>query len=245
MSSATFLAYNVGDTPSFLSHSILADNMRTHQSRLDRKVLGTRRARKGLGSRLEAVKDSGAVWRNQKVEQVVKMSGKKTRLLNVLVTRLLINGRRISPMVVELLNIVGGESAAQTLSQIHARTECLSVSSGPVAPNLDPWQSKLLSCIAASEDLGSGLVNGLETLARLIVAKQVSLVEKLSLDRVRAELEELVGDVSGGMEADVSVVARDINTVGSMDQNGDTPPFAPEESNGDALLGFDAPRSVG
>ena len=112
--------------------------MKTHQGRSNRKVLGTRRARKGLGSRLEAVKDSGAVWRNQKVEQVVKMSGKKTRLLNVLVTRLLINGRRISPMVVELLNIVGGESAAQTLSQIHARTECPSVSSGPVDPNSDP-----------------------------------------------------------------------------------------------------------
>ena len=84
-------------------------------------------------------------------------------------------------MVVELLNIVGGESAAQTLSQIHARTECPSASSGPVAPNLDPWQSKLLPYIAASEDLVSGLVTGLETLARLIVAKQVSLVEKLSL----------------------------------------------------------------
>ena len=159
---------------------------------MDRKVLGTRRARKGLGSRLEAVKDSGAVWRNQKVEQVVKMSGKKTRLLNVLVTRLLINGRRISPMVVELLNIVGGESAAQALSEIHARTECPTVSSDPVAPNLDHWQSKVLSYITASEDLASGLVTGLETLASLIAAKQVSLVERLALDRVRRELKELV-----------------------------------------------------
>ena len=172
------------------------------------------------------------------------MLGKKTRLLDVQVTRLLIGGRRISPIVVGLLNIVDGESAAQALSEIHSRTECPSVSSDPVAPNLDHWQNKVLSYIAASEDLASGMVIGLETLARLIVAKQVSLVEKLSLDRVRAELEELVGDVSGGMEADVSVVARDINTVRSMDQDGDTAPFAPEESNGDALLGFDAPRSV-
>ena len=51
-------------------------------------------------------------------------------------------------MVVELLNIVGGESAAQALSEIHARTECPTVSSDPVAPNLDHWQSKVLSYIA-------------------------------------------------------------------------------------------------
>ena len=83
------------------------------------------------------VKDSGALWRNQKVKQVVKMLCKKTRLLNVLVTRLLVSGRRISPMVVELLKIVGGESAAQALNEIHARTECPTVSFDPVAPKLD------------------------------------------------------------------------------------------------------------
>ena len=37
-----------------------------------------------MGFKLEVVKDSGALWRNQKVEQVVKMLGKKTRLLDVL-----------------------------------------------------------------------------------------------------------------------------------------------------------------
>ena len=179
--------------------------MKTHQGRSNRKVLGTRKTRRGLGFKLEVVKDSGALWRNKKVEQVVKMLGKKTRLLDVQVTRLLIGGRRISPIVVGLLNIVGGESAAQALSEIHSRTECPSVSSDPVAPNLDHWQNKVLSYIAASEDLASGLVIGLETLARLIVAKQVSLVERLSLDRVRRELEELVGDVSGGVRADVVV----------------------------------------
>ena len=190
------------------------------------------------------VKDSGALWRNQKVEQVVKMLCKKTRLLNVMVTRLLISGRRISPMVVELLKIVGGESAAQALNEIHARTECPTVSFDPVAPKLDRWQSKVFAYITASEDLASGLVTGLETLASLIAAKQVSLVERLALDRVRRELEELVGNVSGGVEADVSVAASDINAVGSGSQDGDPTPFALEEDNGEALLGFSAPRSV-
>ena len=174
----------------------------------------------------------------------MKMSGKKTRLLNVLVTRLLISGRRISPMVVELLKIVGGESAAQALNEIHARTECPTVSFDPVAPKLDRWQSKVFAYITASEDLASGLVTGLETLASLIAAKQVSLVERLALDRVRRELEELVGNVSGGVEADVSVAASDINAVGSGSQDGDPTPFALEEDNGEALLGFSAPRSV-
>ena len=119
MSFATFLAYNDGDTHSFLSHL-----MRQYEntSRLEQEGAGARKAKKGLGFKLEVVKDLGALWRNQKVEQVVKMLCKKTRLLNVLVTRLLMSGRRISPMVVELLNIVGGESAAQALSEVHART---------------------------------------------------------------------------------------------------------------------------
>ena len=85
--------------------------MKTHQG-LNKKVLGARKAKKGLGFKLEVVKDLGTLWRNQKVEQVVKMLCKKTRLLNVLVTRLLMSGRRISPMVVDILNIVGGENAA-------------------------------------------------------------------------------------------------------------------------------------
>ena len=90
--------------------------MKAHQG-LNKKVLGARKAKKGLGYKLEEVKDSGTLWRNQKVEQVVRMLSKKTRLLNVLVTRLLISGRRISPMVVELLNIVGGESAGLNVLQ--------------------------------------------------------------------------------------------------------------------------------
>ena len=105
--------------------------MKAHQG-LNKKVLGARKAKKGLGYKLEEVKDSGTLWRNQKIEQVMRMLSKKTRLLNVLVTRLLMSGRRISPMVVELLNIVGGESAAQALSEIHARTECPTVSFDPV-----------------------------------------------------------------------------------------------------------------
>ena len=84
--------------------------------------MGTRKVKKGLGFKLEVVKDSGALWRNKKVEQVVKMLCKKTKLLNVLVTRLLRDGRRISPIVVELLYIVGGDSAAQALSEVHTRT---------------------------------------------------------------------------------------------------------------------------
>ena len=55
----------------------------------------------------------------------------------------------------------------------------------------------------------------------------MSEVERLALDRVRRELEELVGSTSG-----------------RMDQSGDTVSSAPEESNGDALLGFGIPRSV-
>ena len=127
-------------------------NMKTHQG-LNKKVLGARKAKKGLGFKLEVVKDSGSLWRNQRVEQVVKMLCKKTRLLNVLVTRLLASGRKISPIVVELLFIVGGESAAQALSEIHARTECPTVIFDPLAPKLDRWQSKVLAFITASEDL--------------------------------------------------------------------------------------------
>ena len=146
-------------------------------------------------------------------------------------------------MVVELLKIVGGESAAQALNEIHARTECPTVSFDPVAPKLDRWQSKVLAYITASEDLASGLVTGLETLASLIAAKQVSLVERLALDRVRRELEELVGNVSGGVEADVSVAARDIKTVGSGSQDGDTTPFVLEENNGSWILVYPGPQN--
>ena len=92
---------------------------------------------------MEEVKDSGTLWRNQKIEQVVRMLSKKTRLLSVLVTRLLASGRKVSPMVMELLNIVGGESAAQALSEIHARTECPTMSFGPEVPKLDRWQNKV------------------------------------------------------------------------------------------------------
>ena len=90
-----------------------------------------------MGYKLEEVKDSGTMWRNQKIEQVVRMLSKKTRLLSVLVTRLLASGRKVSPMVMELLNIVGGESAAQALGEVHARTERPTVSFDPVAPKLD------------------------------------------------------------------------------------------------------------
>ena len=72
-------------------------NMKTHQG-LNKKVLGARKAKKGLGYKLEEVKDSGTMWRNQKIEQVVKMLNKKTRLLSMLVTRLLASGRKVSPM---------------------------------------------------------------------------------------------------------------------------------------------------
>ena len=122
--------------------------------------MGTRKVKKGLGFKLEVVKDSGALWRNKKVEEVVKMLCEKTKLLNRLVTRLLRDGRRISPIVVELLYIVGGDSSAQALSEVHARTECPVVSFDPVAPNLDRWQSKVLAYVTASEDLASGLVVG-------------------------------------------------------------------------------------
>ena len=147
-------------------------------------------------------------------------------------------------MVVELLKIVGGESAAQALNEIHTRTECPSVSFDLLAPKLDRWQSKALAFITASEDLASGMVTALEALARLIAAKQVSLVERLALDRVRRELEKLAGSVSGGVEVDVSVAASDVNAVGSGSQNGNITPLALEENNGEALLGFSAPRSM-
>ena len=115
--------------------------------------MGTRKVKRGLGFKLEVVKDSGALWRNKKVEEVVKMLCEKTKLLNRLVTRLLRDGRRISPIVVELLYIVGGDSSAQALSEVHARTECPVVSFDPVAPNLDRWQSKVLAYITSIEDL--------------------------------------------------------------------------------------------
>ena len=120
--------------------------------------MGTRKVKKGLGFKLEVVKNFGALWRNKKVEEVVKMLCEKTKLLNKLVTRLLRDGRRISPIVVELLCIVGGDSSAQALSEVHARTEFPVVSFDPKAPNLDRWQSKVLAYMTASEDLASGLV---------------------------------------------------------------------------------------
>ena len=218
--------------------------MKTHQGRSNRKALGTRKVKKGLGFKLEVVKDSGALWRNKKVEEVVKMLCEKTKLLNKLVTRLLRDGRRISPIVVELLCIVGGDSSAQALSEVHARTEFPVVSFDPEAPNLDRWQSKVLAYVTASEDLASGLVAGLESLASLITAKQVSEVERLALDRVRRELEELVESTSGGVKADINMVAKDISVAGGMDQSDDVVSSASEESNGNAPLDLSMPRFV-
>ena len=123
--------------------------------------MGARKVKKSLGFKLEVVKNPGALWRNKKVKEVVAMLSEKTKLLNRLVTRLLRDGRRISPLVVELLCIVGGDSSAEALSEVHARTEFPVVSFDPKAPNLDRWQSKVLAYVTASGDLASGLVFGL------------------------------------------------------------------------------------
>ena len=90
--------------------------MKIHQGRSNRKALGTRKVKKGLGFKLEVVKNPGALWRNKKVEEVVAILCEKTKLLNKLVTCLLRDGRRINPLVVELLCIVGGDSSAEALS---------------------------------------------------------------------------------------------------------------------------------
>ena len=145
--------------------------------------------KKSLGFKLEVVKNPGTLWRNKKVEEVVAMLSEKTKLLNRLVTRLLRDGRRISPLVVELLCIVGGDSSAEALSVVHARTEFPVINFDPKAPNLSHWQMKVLAYVTASEDLASGLIAGLESLASLITAKQVSEVERLALARVRSDLE--------------------------------------------------------
>ena len=67
------------------------------------------------------------------------MLSEKTKLLGSLVTRLLRDGRRISPLVIELLSIVGGDSSAEALSVVHARTEFPVISFDPKPPNLSRW----------------------------------------------------------------------------------------------------------
>ena len=207
--------------------------------------MGARKVKKSLGFKLEVVKNPGALWRNKKVEEVVAMLSEKTKLLNRLVTRLLRDGRRISPLVVELLCIVGGDSSAEALSEVHARTEFPVISFDPKAPNLNRWQNKVLAYVTASEDLASGLIAGLESLASLITAKQVSEVERLALARVRSDLEKLVESTSGEVKTDVNMVAETISVAGGMDQSDDVvSQSASEEGNGNAPMDLSMPKSV-
>ena len=101
--------------------------------------------KKRLGFKLEVVKNPGILWKNKKVEEVVAMLSEKTKLLGRLVTRLLRDGRKISPLVIELLSIVGGDNSAEALSVVHARTESPVVSFDPKAPKLSFWQMKVLA----------------------------------------------------------------------------------------------------
>ena len=96
-----------------------------------------------------------------------------------------------------MLSIVGGDSSAEALSVVHARTESPVISFDPKAPNLSRWQMKVLAYVTASEVLAKGLIAGLDSLVSLITAKQVSEVERLALARVRGDLEELVGSTPG------------------------------------------------
>ena len=104
---------------------------------------------------------------------------------------------------------------------VHARTESPVVGYDPKAHNLSYWQMKVQAHVDASEDMAKALMVGLESLASLVAARQVSEVERIALARVRDDLEELVGSTSGEMKADVNMVTETIGVAGGMDQSGD------------------------
>ena len=116
-------------------------NMKT-QVKPDRsggRALGARKMKKRLGFKLQMVDNPGVLWKNKKVEEIVAMLSAKTKLLGKLVVRLLRDNRKISPLVMELLSIVGGNTSAEALSVVHARTESPVVSFDPKVPHLSYW----------------------------------------------------------------------------------------------------------
>ena len=133
-------------------------NMKTpvKQGRSGGKALGARKMKKRLGFKLQIV--------DSPVEEIVAMLSAKTKLLGKLVVRLLKDNRKISPLVIELLSIVGGDASAEALSMVHARTESPVVSYDPKAPNLSYWQMKVQAHVDESEDMAKALVVGLESL---------------------------------------------------------------------------------
>ena len=63
---------------------------------------------------------------------------------------------------------------------------------------------------------------GLESLASLVAARQVSEVERIALARVRDDLDELVGSTYGKVMVDVSTITEADGVAGGVDQNDDT-----------------------
>ena len=140
---------------------------------------------------------------------------------------------------------MGGDSSAEALSVVHARTESPAISFDPKAPNLSRWQMKVLAYVTASEDMAKGLIVGLESLASLVTARQVSEVERLALARVRGDLEELVGSTYGEMKADVNMVTETNGVAGGMDQSGDVAPQpASKEGDDNVPMDLSVPKPV-